>query len=104
MTCRPLITPSLSQITSQISPIRLPAPSEASTSDVVTILGWGKRADTGGVSPDLKYVEVQLTDVSGLVSDLMAYRCRGYPRPPAPSITGPWPPGWSVSRARALVR
>ena len=24
----------------------------------VTILGWGKEADTGGVSPDLNYVQV----------------------------------------------
>ena len=100
MTCRSLITPSLSQITGQISPIRLPDPSEASTRDVVTILGWGKQADTGGVSPDLKFVEVRLTDVSNLVSDLTGLQvsriseaaCSEYYGPLAPGVecvTGP---------------
>ena len=50
----------MSQITSLISPISLPDP-EPDTSEV-TILGWGKTGDTGGgVSPDLKYVEVSST-------------------------------------------
>ena len=50
----------MSQITSLISPISLPD-HESDTSEV-TILGWGKTGDTGGgVSPDLKYVEVSST-------------------------------------------
>ena len=53
--------PSVSQISSLISPISLPEPGQTPTSDVVTILGWGKQGDTGGVSPDLKYVEVSLS-------------------------------------------
>ena len=51
----------MSQISSLISPIRLPEPGQTPTSDVVTILGWGKQGDTGGVSPDLKYVEVSVS-------------------------------------------
>ena len=42
-----------------MSPVPLPGPGarlEAGTE--VTILGWGKEADTGGVSPDLNYVQV----------------------------------------------
>ena len=53
--------PSVSQFTSRISPISLPDPDQAEASDMVTILGWGQQADTGGVSPDLKYVEVRVT-------------------------------------------
>ena len=42
-----------------MSPVPLPGPGarlEAGTE--VTILGWGKEADTGGGSPDLNYVQV----------------------------------------------
>lgn len=73
----------MSQISSLISPISLPEPGQTPTSDVVTILGWGKQGDTGGVSPDLKYVQV---------SRISSGACSEYYGPLAPGtecVTGP---------------
>ena len=47
-------------------------PGQTPTSDVVTILGWGKQGDTGGVSPDLKYVEVSLPSMVSDHDDIMS--------------------------------
>ena len=42
-----------------MSPVPLPAPgARLEAGAEVTILGWGKEADTGGVSSNLNYVQV----------------------------------------------
>ena len=89
-----------------MSPVPLPGPGarlEAGTE--VTILGWGKEADTGGVSPDLNYVQVWCWCSYRGLFDLHTFqRWRQYLTPHVLLTTGPWARAWGVCRGPARVR